>query len=408
MDTPAKTPSDPATSAGLTIVILVAAGKSERMQADMAKPYMMLGNETVLRRTVKNFMQHPEIDGVRVVIRREHHAIYKKAVEGVTLFPCVVGGNTRQDSVRLGLESIAHRNPQYVLIHDIARPFPSHALISRVLAKLKEHDAVIPVLKTIDTIKRIENGIVSNTLEREHLYTVQTPQGFHFRSIFEAHQKLKGQSLPDDAAIIEKTGGEVATVEGEKDNIKITTIEDIQSMQSLLNLEMETRVGMGYDVHPLHLHDSEKPIVKQTVKLCGVRIPHTHYLVGHSDADVGLHALVDAILGAMGDGDIGTHFPPDDAQWRGADSGRFLMHAYELLSNHGGVLVHLDLTLICEHPKIAPHRQEMIEHISQILKISHDRISIKATTTEKLGFIGRGEGIAAQAVATVRLPRVYA
>ena len=405
MITPSNSTPDPATSAGPTIALLVAAGKSERMRADLPKPYLQLGDESVLRQTVKNFLQHPDIDGVRVVIRREHHALYKQAVQGLTLFPCVIGGDSRQDSVRLGLESLVHRNPECVLVHDIARPYTSHDLISRVLAKLQDHAAVIPAVQVTDTVKRMQGDLVSETVPRDQLYTIQTPQGFQFQALYDAHQRLKGQSLSDDAAVMEKAGIPVVMVEGESNNIKITTQEDFKQMQTLLNNELETRVGMGYDVHPLRPHDNETPVNKQYIKLCGIRIPYTHYLAGHSDADVGLHALVDAILGALANGDIGTHFPPDDPKWKGADSRRFLLHAYELISARGGVLVHLDLTLICEQPKIAPYRQEMIDNIAQILKLPPDRISIKATTTEKLGFIGRGEGIAAQAVATVRLPK---
>ena len=389
-----------------TIALLVAAGKSERMQSDIPKPYLQFGEKTILCQTVKNFLQHPEIDGVRVVIRREHHVLYKQSIAGLTLFPCVIGGDTRQESVRLGLESIAHRGPINVLVHDIARPRTSHALISQVIAALKTNKAVIPALKVNDTIKRIANGHVRETIDRDQLYTVQTPQGFHFDALYDAHQAARGKALTDDAAVIEMAGGHVTMVDGDSDNSKITTAEDLKRMQSLLTVHSETRVGMGYDVHTLHVHDSDTHVSKQYIKLCGVRIPHTHYLVGHSDADVGFHALVDAILGALGEGDIGTHFPPSDAQWRGADSARFLLHAYELVANRGGAIAHLDLTFICEQPKIGPYRQEMIRHIAQILKLSHDRISIKATTTEKLGFTGRNEGIAAQAVATISLPKV--
>jgi 2-C-methyl-D-erythritol 4-phosphate cytidylyltransferase/2-C-methyl-D-erythritol 2,4-cyclodiphosphate synthase len=389
-----------------TLVLLVAAGKSERMQADMPKPYLQLGDETILRRTVRGFLEHPGIDGVRVAIRREHHAQYRKAVEGMTLFPCVVGGDSRQESVRLALESIAHRKPKYLLVHDIARPMASAGLISRILLALRNHDAAVPVLPITDTIKRGLDGRIQETISRENLYTVQTPQGFHFDTLMAAHAKMRGRGLTDDAAVMEQAGAVVAMVEGEADNIKITTQADLEYMETLLSLRSETRTGLGYDVHQLKAHDADISVNHHTIKLCGVRIPFTHYLVGHSDADVGLHALVDAILGAIGDGDIGSHFPPDDQKWKGADSERFLMHAYELLKNRGGELVHLDVTLICERPKIAPHREQMITHIAQLLKITPDRVSIKATTTEKLGFTGRGEGIAAQAVATVRLPRV--
>lgn len=387
------------------IALLVAAGKSERMQSDMPKPYLTVGDYALLRRTAKIFLSHPQVEGVRVVIRREHHPYYRKAVEGLTMFPCVIGGQTRQESVLRGLESVAHRQPEYVLVHDAARPLTSHALISRVISALKDNAAVIPALPVADTIKRVSDGRVGETVPRENLYKVQTPQGFRFNTLLDAHRQFAGQALTDDAAVIEKAGGTVVTVEGEIDNFKITTQNDIERMQTLLSLHMETRTGMGYDVHQLREHDTDTPISRQNIKLCGVRIPFTHRLLGHSDADVGLHALVDAILGAIGDGDIGTHFPPDDLRWQGADSERFLLHAYELVRARGGEIVHLDVTLICEKPKVSPYREQMVLHIAQLLKLSVDRVSVKATTTEKLGFTGRGEGIAAQAVATVRLPR---
>ncbi|MDE3016668.1 MAG: bifunctional 2-C-methyl-D-erythritol 4-phosphate cytidylyltransferase/2-C-methyl-D-erythritol 2,4-cyclodiphosphate synthase [Pseudomonadota bacterium] len=388
-----------------TIALLVAGGQSERMQSELPKPYLPLGGEPVLRRALRAFLGHDGIQGVRVVIRREHHALYKKAVEGLTLFPCVIGGKSRQESVRLGLESIAHRQPEFVLVHDVARPLASPKLIWRVLRALKDHPAVIPARKLIDTVKRIDGGHIAETIHRENLYTAQTPQGFRFEALLEAHRRFAGEALTDDAAVVEKAGGTVTIVEGDPENVKITTLEDLKRMQTLLTITNETRTGIGYDVHPLKAHDADTPLSRQTIKLCGVRIPFTHRLIGHSDADVGLHALVDALLGAIGAGDIGIHFPPDDRKWQGADSERFLMHAYELLKGKGGELVHLDVTLICERPHIAEWRSRMIAHIAQILKLPEGRISIKATTTEKLGFTGRGEGIAAQAVATVRLPR---
>ncbi len=388
-----------------TIALLVAAGKSERMQADKAKPYLTLDRESVLRRTVKIFMEHPLIDGVRVVIRREHHGAYKQAIEGLTLFPCVIGGDNRQDSVYRGLESIAHRGPERVLVHDIARPMVSAELITRVVQALDTHESVIPALPITDTIKRAEGGIAQETIPREGLYGVQTPQGFHYAPLFAAHRALHGKGLTDDAAVMERSGSKVFLVAGEATNIKITTQTDLEHMQTTLKNSLETRVGMGYDVHALLPHDADTPVARQYIKICGSHIPFTHYLQGHSDADVGLHALVDAILGALGDGDIGTHFPPDDHRWKGADSERFLMHAYELVAQRGGEIAHLDVTLICERPKIGPHREQMVQHIAQLLKLTPDRVSIKATTTEKLGFAGRSEGIAAQAVATLRLPR---
>lgn len=388
-----------------TIALLVAAGKSERMQMDVAKPYLALSRDCVLRHTIKTFLEHPLIDGVRVVIRREHHPAYRLATQGLTLFPCVIGGDSRQESVRRGLESLWHREPERVLVHDIARPMVSAELITRVVEALDEVTAVIPALKVTDTIKRAKNGVAVETLAREELYSVQTPQGFHYKALCNAHRAHAGEQLSDDAAVMERFGGRVQLVEGEASNIKITTVADLEHMQHSLFTQLETRTGMGFDVHQLVAHDADTPVARQQVKICGINIAHTHRLLGHSDADVGLHAMVDAILGALGAGDIGMHFPPEDPKWKGADSERFLLHAYELVSQRGGEIAHLDVTIICERPKIGPHREQMVAHISQMLKLSPDRVSIKATTTEKLGFTGRGEGIAAQAVATLRLPR---
>ncbi len=387
------------------IALLVAAGAGERMKSSQPKAYMQLGEQTLLRHAARTFLEHPGIDGVRVVIRREHHALYKKSVEGLALFPCVVGGDRRQDSVRLGLESIAHRHPEVVLIHDVARPLVSPQLITRVLEGLQHSPAVIPAVPVTDTLKRAKGEAVSETISREHLFAAQTPQGFHFATLLEAHRALATSDFTDDAALIEKSGEKVLLVEGDPDNIKITTAKDMERMTALLALDTETRVGFGYDVHTLKAHDTETPVSQQHIKLCGIKIPFTHHLEGHSDADVALHALVDAILGALSEGDIGEHFPPDDRKWQGAESARFLLHAYELLKNRGGDLVHLDVTVICERPKVSPHREQMRAHIAQLLKLPLHRVSVKATTTEKLGFEGRGEGIAAHAVATVRLPR---
>jgi len=389
-----------------TIALLVAGGTSQRMGGGLAKPYLAIGQDSLMRQSVKAFLTHPGIDGVRVVIRREHHLLYKQAVLGLTLFPCVIGGDTRQESVRRGLESIAHRGCERVLVHDVARPFVSHALISRMLEALDTHKAAVPALPVVDTVKRGVNGAVAGpAISREGLFTVQTPQAFHFASLLAAHQRFAGEQLTDDAALMEKLGTPVALVEGQADNIKITTQKDMDMMQAQLSHALETRTGFGFDVHALKPHHAETPVAQRTITLCGVEIESNMYLEGHSDADVGLHAAVDAILGALADGDIGTHFPPDDPRWQGADSTRFLLHAYELLKSRGGELAHLDITIICERPKISPHREAMIRHIVQALKIAPSRISVKATTTEKLGFTGRGEGIAAQAVATLRLPK---
>ncbi|MFW0776874.1 MAG: bifunctional 2-C-methyl-D-erythritol 4-phosphate cytidylyltransferase/2-C-methyl-D-erythritol 2,4-cyclodiphosphate synthase [Rickettsiales bacterium] len=389
-----------------TIALLVAAGKSERMEGDIPKPYLPIAGEPMIRHTMKAFLNHPDIDGVRVVIRREHHALYKQAAADLSLFPCVIGGNTRQQSVCRGLESIYHRRPEKVLVHDIARPMVSSAIISNVVAALDQHKAVVPAMPVHDTVRRIYDGKTLETVDRQYLYAIQTPQGFHFDVLFKAHKECVNDSFTDDAALMQKMSIPVATVPGDTNNIKVTTIEDINHMQEAVTQQSQMRVGMGYDVHALKAHDPDTPVPKQRIKLCGIKIPFTHHLIGNSDADVGMHAIVDAILGAAGLGDIGIHFPPDDLKWQGADSSRFLIHAYELVTSKGGEIINIDVTLICEKPKISEHREAMIAHLSQILKLPPSSISVKATTTEKLGFTGRGEGIAAQAVAMVKMPKV--
>ena len=388
-----------------TIALIVAAGTSERMGGALPKPYMVLEGQTLLKRAVECFRTHPLVSGVRVVIRREHHPLYMQRVDGLSIHCSVVGGNTRQESVRLGLESLAYLKPDRILVHDAARPNVTHDVITRVLNALDHAKGALPALAVTDTLKKANGNIVETTVPRDSLFTVQTPQGFDYNTLFAAHQQLKGQALTDDAALLERLGIPVALVEGDPQNIKITTPNDVFMMQNFLTQSHETRTGMGYDVHALKPYAASMPQGQKIIKLCGVAIPHSHYLEGHSDADVGLHALVDAILGAMGDGDIGTHFPPDNPKWKGADSERFLLHAYERLHQRKGEIINLDITLICEAPKIAPHRAAMIARISHLLKIEETRISIKATTTEKLGFAGRREGIAAQAIANVRMPR---
>ncbi|MBV8937052.1 MAG: 2-C-methyl-D-erythritol 2,4-cyclodiphosphate synthase, partial [Alphaproteobacteria bacterium] len=287
--------------------------------------------------------------------------------------------------------------PQHVLIHDGARPFPDRRVIDRVIERLEDAVAVIPCLPLSDTIKRAEAGTIRETLDRSGLWRAQTPQGFHFDSILAAHRAAIGHELTDDAAVAEAAGMVPVIVAGSDDNLKVTTPEDLAAAERLLALRQgDVRVGQGFDVHPFALGDH--------VWICGVRIPHSMRLAGHSDADVGLHALTDAVLGAIGAGDIGMHFPPSDMRWRGAASHQFLEHAADLVRARGGTVAAVDVTIICEQPKIAPHRAAMVERVAGILGIAADRVSVKATTTEKLGFTGRAEGIAAQAVATVRLP----
>lgn len=374
-------------------VLIVAAGSSSRLPGDRPKPYRLLRGQAVLRLSLHLFTNHPQVTAVQVVIDPDHELYYKEAVAGISILPPIPGGRERQESVCRGLEALASLSPDWVLIHDAARPNVSVALIDRVISALKDNLAAVPMIPMIDTIKRVRGGFITDTLPRTELMAAQTPQGFHFQPMLDAHRRFAGQSLTDDAAIAEAAGIPVAIVEGERTNFKLTTIEDWERM----NLT-EPRTGMGFDVHRL-IKDEKRPLM-----ICGIEISGEWALEGHSDADVGLHALVDAILGAIGAGDIGQHFPPSDARWKNADSCVFVTEGMRLLAEKGGRLVHADITLICEKPKISPHRGVMRTKVADLLQVDASRVSIKATTTEGLGFTGRGEGIAAQAVATVMLP----
>jgi 2-C-methyl-D-erythritol 4-phosphate cytidylyltransferase/2-C-methyl-D-erythritol 2,4-cyclodiphosphate synthase len=380
-----------------TYALIVAAGRGTRFGGELPKQYLGLGGSAVLRHAVAAFATHPRIAGVLVTIRPEDQGHYERAITGLTVLPPVPGGPERQDSVRLGLEALAAHRPDRVLIHDGARPFPDAALIDRVIDGLDRAAAAIPALPLGDTIKRVEDGLIRATVDRSQLWRAQTPQGFHFAPILAAHRATAGHVLTDDAAVAETAGIASLIVAGSEENLKVTTAEDLAAAERLLAARQgDVRVGEGFDVHPFGPGDH--------VMICGIAIPHEVAPVGHSDADVGLHALTDAVLGAIGAGDIGMHFPPSDPRWRGASSDRFLAYAATLVRERGGTIAAVDVTIICERPKIAPHRDRMIQQVAAILEISADRVSVKATTTERLGFLGRGEGIAAQAVATVRLP----
>ncbi|HEV2302850.1 MAG TPA: bifunctional 2-C-methyl-D-erythritol 4-phosphate cytidylyltransferase/2-C-methyl-D-erythritol 2,4-cyclodiphosphate synthase [Stellaceae bacterium] len=380
-----------------TFALVVAAGQGSRFGGPVPKQYLPLGSGSVLRHAVTAFASHPRIEGVAVAIRPEDRARYDAALAGIELLPPVAGGATRQDSVRLGLEALAPYRPERILIHDGARPFPDAALIERVVEGLDRAPGVVPALPLSDTIKRAEGGTIRETVDRSRLWRAQTPQGFHFAAILAAHRALAGKALTDDSALAEAAGLAPLVVAGSEDNVKVTTAEDLlEAERRLIAAQGDLRVGQGYDVHAF--------AAGKSVRICGVDIPHTARLEGHSDADVGLHALTDALLGAIGAGDIGMHFPPSEPAWRGASSDRFLRHAADLVRARGGSLAAVDMTIICERPKIGPYRAAMIERVAAILGIAPGRVSVKATTTDGLGFIGRGEGIAAQAVATVRLP----
>src|SRR3954469_1172145 len=377
--------------------LIVAAGRGTRFGGTVPKQYLPLGSSTVLRHAATSFAQHPRVASVQIVIRDEDRAIFAAATAGLRLLRPVPGGAERQDSVRLGLEALVPHDPSRVLIHDGARPFPDSQLIDRVLDALDHAPAAIPALPLGDTIKRVEDGVIRETIERSLLWRAQTPQGFHFGTILAAHRAATGRMLTDDAAVAEAAGIAPVVVGGSEDNLKVTTADDLAAAERLLAARLgDIRVGQGFDVHCFAPGDH--------VMICGIEIPHEQSLSGHSDADVGLHALTDALLGAIGGGDIGMHFPPSDPRWRGAASHQFLRHAIDLVRDRGGNIASVDVTIVCERPKIGPHRARMIEQVAEILEIPADRVSVKATTTERLGFTGRGEGIAAQAIATVRLP----
>jgi 2-C-methyl-D-erythritol 4-phosphate cytidylyltransferase / 2-C-methyl-D-erythritol 2,4-cyclodiphosphate synthase len=379
------------------IALVVAAGRGTRLGGPLPKQYLPLGGAAVLRRGLQALITHPAVGAVRVIIHPDDQAYYAAATAGLDLLPPVAGGAQRQDSVRNGLESLAEAAPDFVLIHDGARPFLDHAVIDRVLDGLRTYPGAIAALPMRDTVKRSDGARITATIDRTPLWRAQTPQGFHYKPILAAHRAAAGAELSDDAAVAERAGMNVTLVEGSEDNFKVTTMADLARAERLLAASCgDIRTGQGFDVHAFGQGDH--------IWLCGVAVPHTQGLVGHSDADVGLHALTDAVLGAIGAGDIGMHFPPGDPRWRGAPSHRFLRHAADLVAAAGGSIAHVDVTVICERPKVGPHREAMTSRIAEILAIEQRRVSVKATTTEKLGFAGRGEGIAAQAVATIRLP----
>ncbi len=372
--------------------LVMAAGRGQRLGGDAPKHYLLLGARTVLARSLALFAAHPRITSVHAVVHADDRERYAAATGSLPRPPPIVGGATRQESVRRGLEHLALDPPDLVLIHDAARPLTPAGVIGRVIDALAIHLAAVPALPLADTLKQASEGRVVATVPRAGLFRAQTPQGFHFPAILDAHRRFAGAELTDDAAVAEAAGIPVALVSGDEAAFKITTGDDLDRARRLI---AETRIGTGFDVHRFGPGDH--------VWLCGVKVPHDRGLIGHSDADAGLHALTDAILGAIGAGDIGQHFPPTDPQWKGAASGRFLSHAAGLLRERGGRLVHVDVTIVCERPKVGPHRDAMRAAIAEILSVDTDRVSIKATTTEGLGFAGRREGIAAQAAATVVL-----
>ena len=379
------------------LALIVAAGRGERFGGAVPKQYLPLGGRAILRHSIETFLRHPRITGVQVVIQPEHRQMYQDAVAGLDLPPPVMGAHSRQRSTLAGLDAWAVNPPTTVLIHDAVRPLVDVATIDRVLDGLQEVQAVVPGLAVVETLRRAEDGLSRGTVDRTGLWRMQTPQGFEFDTILRAHQQATRDDYTDDAAILEASGISVRIVPGHADNLKITTPDDLATAERILMHSLnDIRTGFGFDVHEFEPGDA-------TI-ICGIHIPHDRKAKGHSDADVGLHALTDALLGSIGAGDIGTYFPPSDPQWKGADSAVFLSHAAHLIREKGGIISNVDITILAEKPKIGPHRIAMKDRIADILGITADRVAVKATTTETLGFVGREEGLAAQAVATVRLP----
>jgi len=381
------------------IALILSGGAGQRFGDSTPKQYLPLVDRAVIRHAVDTFLKHPRIDHIRIVRRPQDQTFYDKLFDDLEILEPVDAGETRQESARLGLESLKGLNPDTVLIHDGARPFPTEELITRTLDALKIYSAAIPVLPVLDTIKEIstDKKLISKTVNRHKLFRAQTPQGFDFKTILKAHRKNSKKKLTDDAMVAEEDNLEVATVPGNETNIKITTPEDLKiARKFLMEPEGETRVGTGYDVHTFEKGDH--------IMLCGIKVPFNKGLKGHSDSDTGIHALTDAILGAIANGDIGSHFPPTEKKWQNASSSIFLMHAASLVKNLDGRINNVDITIICEEPKIGLYRNQMRDQISKILTLPVSSVSVKATTTEKLGFLGRGEGIAAQAIATIFIP----
>jgi len=381
--------------------VVVAAGRGLRAGGDVPKQYRQILGEPVIRPSLATLARHGEISKVQPVIHPDDAALFQPAIAGLDLLPAVHGGASRQASVRAGLEALERHRPGLVLVHDAARPFASDALITRAIAAARASGAAVPVIAVADTVKTVDGaGVVTGTIERAHLRLVQTPQAFDFAELLDAHRRAKAagrDDFTDDAALAEWAGLEVTTFEGEAGNVKLTSNEDFARAEATkLAALSDVRTGFGFDVHQFGAGDH--------VMLGGVRIAHSRGLSGHSDADVVLHALVDAILGALADGDIGVHFPPTDPQWRGASSDRFFAFAVDRLRKRGGRIAHLDVTIVCEAPRIGPHRDAMRARIAEIAGVPIERIGVKATTSEKMGFTGRGEGMAAFANATVRLP----
>ena len=381
--------------------LILAAGQGSRAGTDIPKQFRQIGGKAVLAHSVEAFARHPAVGAVYLVIGADQQETVRTMIGDGQVTALIEGADSRRGSVRAGLEAIAATGgADRVLIHDAARPFLSSSMINQLLAALEQAPGAFPALPVADTLVKSTGNIAGDIVDRSGLYRVQTPQAFHFESIIRAHRAWdSSREATDDAQMLREAGHDVLMVPGDERLEKLTYPQDFARAEAQLASCRTTRVGMGYDVHRLAANEE--------LWLCGVQVPHDRGLAGHSDADVAIHAIVDAVLGALSEGDIGSHFPPSDPQWRGAASSRFLEYAANRVKDRGGRMEHLDVTIICEAPKIGPHRDAMRQRISEILAISLERVSVKATTTERLGFAGRREGIAAQAVATISLPALF-
>lgn len=374
--------------------LIVAAGKGERAGTVLPKQYALLGGKSVLAHSVDTLSSHKSIGAVYIVIGSDQRGLAIEALAGRQVESLIIGGVERQDSVRAGLDAIRNAGADAILIHDAARPFVPDAVLDRLIGALDDADGAIPALPVVDTLAR-SDGNLGDVVDRSGLFRMQTPQAFRLEPLMVAHAAWNGEAATDDAQMVRAAGYKVAVVEGDAMLEKITHAQDFELAEKRLAASRTVRTGMGFDVHRLEAGTD--------LWLCGVKIEHDRGLAGHSDADVALHAIVDAILGAIGAGDIGSHFPPSESQWRGAASSMFVEHARNLVEAGGGSIDHIDVTIICEAPKIGPYRDAMRARLSDLLRLDTSRVSVKATTTERLGFTGRGEGIAAQAIATVRI-----
>jgi 2-C-methyl-D-erythritol 4-phosphate cytidylyltransferase/2-C-methyl-D-erythritol 2,4-cyclodiphosphate synthase len=370
--------------------ILVAAGFGSRFGGDLPKQFLVLAGQPVIRHAAEALLAH--VDFLQPV---GDAGLISDALAGLPHLPVVPGGAERQDSVRAGLEALAAHGPDLVLVHDAARPVLPAGLTEAVLAALATYEGAIPAVPVTDTLKRGDGGVIAATVSREKLFRAQTPQGFRFATLLALHRAATGAAT-DDASLLEAAGLTVALTPGAEQNIKLTLPEDFTRLSNILEKQLLPRIGTGFDVHAM---EAGRPMI-----LCGVTVPFEKGLAGHSDADVGIHALCDAIYGALAEGDIGRHFPPSEDTWKDADSARFLVHAAGRIAARGGVLANADVTLICERPKITPHAPAMRARLAELLGVEIEKISVKATTTEQLGFTGRGEGIAAQASVLVLIP----